>query len=946
MVGSGLSGSGSSYQQHLFTSQLLRLSTFGKKETRIAEQVQALETVLSSFGSAKSLLNPSASRHSTFLELHFSATGRLAGAKVLAFGLDKSRVRKLAKEERTYHAFYQLLAGATNEERTALSLLDDYTSYSLFQTSGCYHLPAGPGSDDSIAFDELRAAMKVLGFKPRYISAIFRLLSAILLLGNITFEDRGERDLSSESAWVANRETLDAAAELLGISATDLERGLTNRVRWVRKEMCAVILNAEGSAQQRDSLNASLYSILFAFIVETANHKVFPGDEVVAELQSQGGSSIIQLDAPGFNSRVQDRPGAGALLRALNGFDEFQVNYQNEVVQFWLTEHEFDGDAGIAARAQEDGVRLADVIPPDGSARIELLRGGRVGGKADRKPGGLLGGLSKTCSSVRRGASAEEADAELLKGLRAHFGTHTAFVSQPGGPGARSAFGISHYAGVVAYDASGFVEHDLDALDPEFVALFRSSNDGFISKLFSGPSLAAEVHPLDDNIIVAAQVSNQPLRRPTPVKSSPAVTPSDVDFTAPLLDPLEIHPLSSQTNATLSLLINLLDRTHVWSVISLRPNDSGQAGTVDTRRLRAQVSAFLLPELVARKKVDFITDVDHELFCQRHGIAGAGPAPSAVQDFLTSLGLGQPGDFALGNHRVWLSYHAWRIVEDRLRANEPPETRRAPEADGEGNLVRPSDQSFRPGFSASHSTFGGDWAAEPGTPGYGATDSADDLLLGGGGTPNPYGQRRGSNSYGAQSDYLSAPTRYVQASREQSDVWGSDKEAPAGFAPRRTKEGVIGADGMPQEGPDVLVEEVPASRGRRTWVIMVWALTWWIPSICLKYLGRMKRPDVRMAWREKVSALLLLSSEPMLTGVLPQVALCMLIGLFCGVVIFCESILQRSRLRADFLPCWQTSSSSASSSVPTTTRRGTRRKSASTRGRPITGCRCEATSTT
>lgn len=871
---SGLSGSGSTTQRHLFTSQLLRLSTFNKKDARISEQVAALETLLSSFGSAKTALNPSASRHSTFLELHFTKAGSVAGAKVSVFGLDKSRVYRLARDERTYHAFYQLLAGATNEERASLSLLDDFTSYALFQTSGCYRLPSGPGSDDSIAFEDLRMAMKVLGFKPRHVSSIFRLLSAILLLGNIVFEDRGDKDYSSECAWVANREVLDSAAQLLGIDAADLERGLTNRVRWIRREMCATLLKAEGAIVQRDSLMASLYSILFSFVVETANHRIFPGDEAIAELQAQGGTSVLQLDTPGFHSLVQDRPGSGVLMRALNGFEEFCNNYSNEVVQFWLMDHQFDGDAGTAARAQEDGVRLPDVIPPDGSARIELLRGGRVGGKADRKPGGILGGIAKTCSGVRKGASTDEADLQLLEGMRDHFGDHTAFVSAPGGPGSRSAFGISHFAGTVTYDASSFVERSLDALDAEFVALFRTSEDGFISKLFSGPSLAAEVHPLDENIIVSAQVSSQPLRRPTPVRPLPTSPPSSVDFTAPLLDPLEIHPLTSQLNATLSQLLNLIDRTQIWSVISLRPNDSGHPGTIDTKRLKAQVAAFQLPELIARKKLDFVTSYDYESFVHRHQVEG-GQGPEVVRDFLVTLGV-EKKEYALGTERVWLSYAAWRVVEDRLRRSEEPEplTYRA----GEGKVGTGADSirmesydrrdasggAIHPGYFTS-SPAGSDFGAGERSPGfaqgYQRSDSADDLLLAsGGGGGNRGGFNNGRDQYATSfsgADHLSVPSPYIQASDTQSDVWGmgADKEGPPGFGGHPHKEGVLNSKGVPAQNPGTTVQEVPTSRGRMIWVVIVWALTWWIPSITLKYLGRMKRPDVRMAWREKVSFL-------------------------------------------------------------------------------------------
>ncbi|KAJ1912651.1 hypothetical protein H4219_005522 [Mycoemilia scoparia] len=49
------------------------------------------------------------------------------------------------------------------------------------------------------------------------------------------------------------------------------------------------------------------------------------------------------------------------------------------------------------------------------------------------------------------------------------------------------------------------------------------------------------------------------------------------------------------------------------------------------------------------------------------------------------------------------------------------------------------------------------------------------------------------------------------------------------------------------------VEEIAITPSRRIWEIMTWALTWWIPSPLLSWLGRMKRPDIRMAWREKVA---------------------------------------------------------------------------------------------
>ncbi|SCV67156.1 BQ2448_5802 [Microbotryum intermedium] len=900
VVFSGLTGSGATSQSNLFTSQILRLASSGsKKETRIVEQIEAVSCLLNSFGSAKTSLNPSSSRHATFFEMHFNRMGRIAGAKLVTWGLDKRRVRGLDRDERTFNIFYQMLAGATAEERQELALLSNPMDYKLLGSSGTSRLPpTTPNSDDSIACEDLRLAFKALGFKPRHISAIFRLVAAILTLSNLEFAEpvEGQSRGSSESAWVTNRDVLDHAAELLGITSEDLERALTNRVRWVRKEMVAVILRAEGADEQRDSLMSALYSILFAFIVETANHKMFPGDEAIVALQEQGGSSIVQLDQPGHASKSQNRPGTGMLIRAMNGYEEFIINYAAELTRFWLCEYEFDGDAGIAARAQEDGVRVADVVPPDASARIELLRGGRIGGKADKKPGGLLGGLAKVCNSIRKGASAEEADEELLKGMKSHFGTHTAFVASPSGPSAKSAFGIAHFGGIVTYSATGFAERDLDLLDPEFVSILRTSSDGFIGKLLSGPALAAEFHPLDENIIVAAQVSSAPMRQPSPIRPSPAFASEPSDVLAPLLDPLEIRPISSQINATLSQLLTLIERTHVWSVTCLRPNDTCLPSRFDPQQLRSQVTQLLLPELIARKRIDFVQDIDYDAFADRHRVASA---KEAIRVFMNNFELFEGVDYALGHARVWLSYKAFRAVEDHLRGREPLD-HRAAIASGQPVITSPERRrgSKLPVLNRSTSRIPAgaeddDWEPSPPNQPFASTydnaarDSVDDLVqqhqrrLNVGATPDSPDPGPGTPPRRHAFGYHDSmpPMPYVHPTSIQSDVWGEKDGSPrAGFGGgygkgfgvgagqgQPHKEGALDQNGEEQEG--ATVEEVPSSRARRAWVFIVTLLTWWIPDISLKYLGRMKRPDVRMAWREKV-------------------ALCLLIGFFCGIVIF------------------------------------------------------------
>jgi chitin synthase len=174
----------------------------------LAERIKALETVLDSFGNAKTLMNPNASRHGRYLELHFNERGRISAAKVLTFGLDKTRLNRLTHEERTYHVFYQFLAGTTPAEQDHFNL-EDVSDYALLASSGFYRLPSGPFSDDSIAMADLRVTTRTLGFKPKHMTSIFTLLVAILLLGNLQFANGDPHDVS---AHVSNPHVLDQVA--------------------------------------------------------------------------------------------------------------------------------------------------------------------------------------------------------------------------------------------------------------------------------------------------------------------------------------------------------------------------------------------------------------------------------------------------------------------------------------------------------------------------------------------------------------------------------------------------------------------------------------------------------------------------------------------------------------------------------------------------------------
>ncbi|TFY68562.1 hypothetical protein EVJ58_g936 [Rhodofomes roseus] len=844
----GITASGKTQNSQLLVNQVLRLSAHSKKEAKLATQIKALSPLLDSFGNAKTLINPNASRHGRYLELHFSDRGRISGAKVLTYGLDKSRLNRLSFEERTYHVFYQFLAGATPDERDMYNL-EDPSDYALLASSGCYRLPSGAHSDDNTAMEELRAAMKTLGFKPKHLSSIFSLLVAILTLSNVQFTEPDNRDVS---ALISNPLVLEEIARLLGVPLDDLSETLTNKTNYVRKELYTVLLNAHQAAAQRDSLMRELYAILFAFVVETANHRIAPNPQ-----SPPPPAQIVLLDQPGFQTK--GAPGSASVYiggpaplltpHGQAGFDEFCINFANEMVQSYVLRNAFEDFVGYNGEMTRDGVSLPAIATMDNSACIELLRGSQLSERASKKPGGILGVMNKASSSFKSGKSGEKRDEELLQDLVSKFGVHASFIASPPEQAANMQFGINHFAGPCSYDVHGFVEKDTDILDTAFVSLLRNSTDPFISKLMSGPSLATERHAKDESIIAQAQVSSRPLRQPTPVLSRDGAPPAEGEEHSHL-DPSKAYPVTTQLSHNLSEMMASLDRTRLWTVSCIRPNDSGSSNSFDKRRVKAQIRALLLPDLVSRKKVDFVADFDHTSFCDQYVPTMGGSESERIRQCAHANGWQEGQDYVVGHRSIWLTYTAWKMVEDVLRQAEKDAKKGLGIKDDEDESVAPDDMTE----ATQH-----DAPSMPAASYYGAGASEDNLLLTRTGTNGT--TYRDANTKGGYAQVgLSTPNveNTPTYNDQEGEVWGSewDKKDPAyGGPPVLEKEAPGGM--VVKDAPNA-VEEVPTTKIRRWWVAIVWLVTWWMPDFCLNKIGRMKRPDIRLAWREKVTIFFLI----------------------------------------------------------------------------------------
>ncbi|KAL1916705.1 uncharacterized protein VTP21DRAFT_5409 [Calcarisporiella thermophila] len=817
VIFSGITGSGKTTTSRHFVQQLLTLATHTKKEAKVHTRITGAQTVLESFGNARTVQNRNASRFGKFQELQFNERGRITGAKTLTYFLDKSRVTGVPRDERNYHVFNALMAGASDMERAQWNLPHDFTQFSYL---GGVRPTKEMEAQDSILLEDLRAALKVCGIKSKNIAQIFQLLAAILHIGNLQFiDDVRSQQASQDACRVKNREVLDHVAMLLGVSTSKLETTLTYKLKLIHKELCTVYLNAQAAAEQRDALARTLYSLLFSWLVESINTRLCVPDDPA--------TFVAILDQFGYQNFKT------------NTFEHFCFNMACERVQRFLQQHAFE-EAGINAQLASDGVALPRLTVMSNQGCMELLAG-----KAEPTAnGGLISLLDRDSARLQAGHS-DASDANLLDSFQKSFSTHPSF----GKVGQTYAFAVSHFAGQVTYTVDSFLEKNLDTISPDFVNLFRTGSNTFVGALFSGKVLSTESHPKDDRTIVKAQLSSKPMRAPSmkrPKRKPTVDRPSEVaaDEITAEAKPGEFSSVVQQLYSTLTELFTTLGSTRLWNVYHIRPNDAESPDQFDLKRVKQQVRAFLLPDLAARNRTEYMIPYPFADFMSRYqsiieplNLDESRNDRQKVEAIVAIMGW---TDIAVGRENIWLSDTTWKGLEDHLRAIEKEErAKHKALRDGGGEETEDGEPGRTVPMPAALPTY----------------SSADQLLE----KPRRDYMDDGASFAGTEDGY----NRF----RGQYDMDDGSLYGESEWDDRAMSEGYGQYDTMAEHEGENHVEEVPITAGRIWWVRFVWFMTWWIPTPLLRYVGKMDREDVQMAWREKVT-------------------LCLLIFLFSAIIIF------------------------------------------------------------
>ncbi|XP_058879516.1 myosin VIa isoform X4 [Acipenser ruthenus] len=444
----------------------------------IDERIVEANPLLEAFGNAKTVRNNNSSRFGKFVEIHFNEKNSVVGGFVSHYLLEKSRICMQSKEERNYHIFYRLCAGASEDIRQKFHLSSPESFRYL--NRGCTrffanketdkqipqnrkspeHLKQGalkdPLLDDQGDFNRMCGAMKKIGLDDTEKLDLFRVVAGVLHLGNIDFEEAGSTS-GGCTPKKSSSQTLEYCADLLGLDEEDLRVSLTTRVMLTtaggaKGTVIKVPLKVEQANNARDALAKAVYGRLFDHVVKRVN-QCFPFES--------SSFFIGVLDIAGFEYFEH------------NSFEQFCINYCNEKLQQFFNERILKEEQELY---QKEGLGVNEVHYVDNQDCIDLVEAKLVGildilDEENRLPQTSDQHFTDTVHQKHKDHF------RLSIPRKSKLTVHRNIRDDEG-------FIIRHFAGAVCYETTQFVEKNNDALHMSLEYLVSESKDRFVRELF------------------------------------------------------------------------------------------------------------------------------------------------------------------------------------------------------------------------------------------------------------------------------------------------------------------------------------------------------------------------------------------------------------------------------------------------------------------------------
>uniref|UniRef100_A0A8C5C1P0 Myosin VC n=1 Tax=Gadus morhua TaxID=8049 RepID=A0A8C5C1P0_GADMO len=424
IIVSGESGAGKTVSARYAMRYFAVVSKSGSK-TRVEDKVLASNPITEAIGNAKTTRNYNSSRFGKYTEISFDKQYRIIGANMRTYLLEKSRVVFQAENERNYHIFYQMCACAELPEFQTLRL----SSADKFQYTSMSGEIGIEGVDDRRDMEETRKTFSLLGLTDEFQSDVFRVLAAILHLGNVQIK------ASSDPHLVV-------FCDLLHVSAPELCRWLCNRRMVLVMETVVMPVPPERATSARDALAKQVYAKLFDCVIQKINAALkVPGIQH---------AFVGVLDIYGFETFDT------------NSFEQFCINYANEKLQQQFNLHVFKLEQ---EEYMKEDIPWTLIDFYDNQPVIDLIEAKM----------GILDLLDEECLFP------QGTDQNWLQKLYNYLHDNPLFEKPRM---SNEAFMIQHFADKVEYQSKGFLEKNRDALYEDLLEIMRASKFEFLANFF------------------------------------------------------------------------------------------------------------------------------------------------------------------------------------------------------------------------------------------------------------------------------------------------------------------------------------------------------------------------------------------------------------------------------------------------------------------------------
>merc|ERR1711963_1286065 len=441
----GESGAGKTENTKKVISYFASIGATGKKkegEIGLEDKIVNTNPVLEAWGNAKTVRNDNSSRFGKFIRIWFNAAGKLSGADMVIYLLEKSRLTFQAELERCYHSFYNIMSDQVPDIKEKCLLSNDIYDY-WWVSQGKTTVESINDKEDMQFADE---AYDILGFTHEEKYNVYKLTAVVMHMGNLTkdFVPVGKE----EQAEVKRDDNAIKIADICGIDAEWMVTYFCKPKLRVGGEWVSKGQTCKGAAAGVSGIGRKIYETLFNFIVNKCNVTLI--DPTMKKVQYIG-----CLDIAGFE------------IFEYNGFEQICINFCNEKLQQFFNQHMFVLEQEEYVR---EGINWANVdFGMDLQKCIDMFE----------KPMGLLSILEE--ESLFPKATDDTFARKLHENL---LGKCENFAKASPKPDPNAHFAVIHYAATVSYNLTGWLEKNKDPLNDTVVQLMKDGSNALLVECF------------------------------------------------------------------------------------------------------------------------------------------------------------------------------------------------------------------------------------------------------------------------------------------------------------------------------------------------------------------------------------------------------------------------------------------------------------------------------